>query len=235
MKGDDRAARLAEAMELFPDRLLVIDGEMWTAQGVNEPHYHVDHFNDRVRLSVSMSPDDAAYLHVFRADRRDDALAWMGKLREEIRAEGREPIGSDATDVIEVVDPSGILLDDGVKLARQMISHVSRVSNRFQHRPAGEDVVRLWRALDALRDEPVAKSLDPTAEDLGWASRVIATCDALCTAADAEGDTHVDDTRRMKSALRRWAEVERDRRPDLVELATSPDPDEDERVAGFTM
>ena len=225
---DDRDVSMNAALRDFPRRLLVVDGGVWTAEAATEPHYVVHDGANGIEVDVTMSPDPAHYSHVFRADRRDDAVAWAGQLAV---ARGRKPSGVKVTaDTLDVVDPVTLCLDDGVFLARQMLSTFrtaflphALVTDHARAREVEAEVSALAGRGRGL----------PDGEALAWAAQAVDACSELRTLLEGAG-LYRGDAARTLPALRRWEAVERDRRPDMVEAGRVVRGAPDAAMASFT-
>ncbi len=208
---DDRAASMNAALESFRSRLLVVDGGIWSSERFVEPHYVVVDGGNGIELDVAMTSDPLSYCHPFRADRRDDALAWARGLAD---ASGRDQAGIKVTaDTLDVTDPAALAFDDGVGIARQMLSSFPKWGDGLAPGPLRDRVQALEAEVAALARQ--ARAVPPAGE-LAWAAHALEACRELRGVLAGDGLDMVDvrgSFHRPFIALDRWEAAERDRRP----------------------
>lgn len=212
-KRDEAMAAAAVALR---ERLLVVDGTVWTSQPTREPHWlvHVDFNASKVAVSFSLTPDPSSYLSPFRLDRLDDAVDYAKHVAREL---GWAYSGTEIDAVVSI--PEALRYDDGVGLAQTLVKAMGwGHSGRL---PDGAE----GRILRGIRDE--ASGAAPI--DTAWAGRVFAgfatLADMGCLDSAFEPDTR---TRRLgQLAFARWTEREYHRRTDILSLG-QPDLDEED-------
>ena len=173
VRSDDRQVRRSEAGALFPATLLVVDGEVWSAQGAGEPRYHVAYRGrgvantaEGVRVEVVQGIDptlDGYRGQVFRIDRREDALAHARDLARSMSDCQVTVTGSHAVDVF----PPLLTLDEAVETATQLLG-----ARKLDYL----DSSMPFEAVAAM----VAAAKVPAGErDGAWAAAVVHACRSL--------------------------------------------------------
>lgn len=119
--SNDRAEREIEARQFLADNLIVIDGDVWTTSLAWEPVWQVRKNGHKglVEISGSLKGDELHYLHQFRIDRLDDALAYAEILSRET---GHPTSGPDRS--VEIHRPQALRRNSLEMIARQALSSI---------------------------------------------------------------------------------------------------------------
>lgn len=150
LRSSDRDTREAEARDILAREIVVIDGDVWTSAYAREPVWEVTCGEDGARLRHSFGQDAHSYVHRFRIDRRDDALALASEL---VRESGAETGVSVSAATLDECDPSLLRHDDVVALSRQAMAGVSwGTTNRAQFEPWSEEAEDCLRRVRAAHD-----------------------------------------------------------------------------------
>lgn len=199
----------AEAVEALSERILVVDGAVWTSNPSLEPHWYVHtDFNDsKVSIGFSLSPDRSlSYLSPFRLDRLDAATEYGRLVAERLGWPFEEALVE-----ASVSRPDALRFDDGIGLASALMA-VSDLDLSSEGLP---EAAR--RAMDDLAAMGRPKGLSD-------AGRVLRSFESLVDA-DAPICRHRRSREVIVLAVERWRRFEAPRRPDLVALA-QPDLDQ---------
>lgn len=217
VKADDRAAREAEAAALYPEALLVVDGEVWCSAGVSEPRWSVFRGEEAVRVFASVIGGHSLGRHDFRADRQADALAWAHALADDGMVVDVRDVG------MEIVEPASLAARDALSCALQI--HMSAPLVVHALCIADVDSPELDDILRAIKAQPTVDGpSDPDVAGLLRDGRVLE--EALSRAGVPCPDA-------LAGANRRWSEFEACLRPDIAVVVDPDTPHADRLMQGF--
>lgn len=215
--GHNEEEMKADAADYLAKNLIFVDGAVWTTSLAAEMWYGVRDFPGKPpEVFVGYRQDISHWMVPFRADRRDDAIAYA----EQIAA--KSGVAASITDDEVIIhSPHSIVRDDAIMLASAIL--VRSGDNIINGREGWPDDVA-----SAHQQLKHAARVDPGARNRHWAAQVFANAELIHEHADTISGTSLGQavTTGIASTVEHWLASEKARNPDLVDMIAAIKDDE---------
>ncbi len=217
LHSHNRDEMKAEATDFLAKSVIFVDGNVWTTSLAAEMWYGVRDFPGKPpEVFVGYKQDIAHWVVPFRADRREDAIAYAEQLA--VKAGMSASITGDE---VIIHSPHAVVRDDAIMLASAIL--VRSGDNILNGRGGWpEDIASAHQQLKL-------SALVPSGErDRQWAAKIFANAELIHEQAHAISGTAygASVTTGIASTVEHWLTVEKARNPDVVDMMASIKEDE---------